>query len=1381
MKKIAIITTGIMGTLILTMLIGLVTLFFYIQSDHCGQFIQDQINQRIPGKMEWTKLNLLLMKGEVAIENYKLSNNGEEITSVEKLHISVDTSKFIKSFYISTLSRIFTSPSSSKAEKNPSYLKTLKQELIIKDITIDKPVVHLVTTPDKSLNVISAFPAAEQKNQIDENQPFRMPFNIVINNITLNSGKFQYKSGTKNINKSKDEDVHTPERARKSDNTDINKNDTLNILIDNIDLTCSGNIADRADLKFDLSMRSAGGDISLNGSVKNIILEPEYKALSEQSLKESEKSPHLLKKDSELLTKKSEPTIQLTANARLIMTELMKMVGTDTKAVSGKLSIHADIAGALNDPSLSCQILYPDDTNSKNTSSAAKSDKEDKKNLASISTDTIAQAIDSRAQIFGRVIKKVLLDVAMKKREVTVNSLEIEHPDARLKANGHISLAQAFPEGFIQGSSDIKKLTGKLHISGQNIDAGKLLDSENIKGIKGFCSLKTDISGSLDNPEISVILNAEKAGYLDYPVVDSAIFDLVFSRGVVNIKKIDLLSCNSAIKLGGTIKVLEKGNNGSFQPVPDPIFDIFANSDKINVTEILNQLKLLENQDIKASLAAKAKMSGTLKDPQVDLNVSGENILAAGQKIRSVLLKAGYKNHKSLIDSLVVTLASDINKNTDVFADKSSKNVKSSHYPISANILELKGWIDKNQKIKMDLLAKKIDLSLIEAVKNADVIKGVASFSIAAESSLNSLQSSKIKGDISLQHVYITGKPFEDFTAKVDFKDNTLNIKGKLNFDLDAGFNVKSKDFSLHGVFNKTDLTPWLAFADVKQIQQGDLTGTIDIKGNADHTDKISGSCDLRKVALNLFKDPAIFASDSISYSQKGSVKKNTLKQKDIWIRSENIKAWVDGKKFSVQKFRTILPENGELVLAASGMIGGGVRAEADATLPVKFASLFVQEMPVMKGKIKLNVKADIKPGADIKNSYLDANVDLIAIDVVLPDSTGGLKLHDINGTIKANANTIRIPKITGQLISATNKGVNSFKNSKASSKNQGEFILGGEAHLKNFIPDNIRAKLTARAIPVNMIEDLSAEFDTELNFKGNLDTSMLYGSVLVNRAQWTGDIHVEKQILSSLTEKNKIRKGIRQKETVSGFLENMKLNVAVKGKKPVIVDNNLAYLEIRPDIRIRGTAATPVVSGRSKINPGIINYQATEFTLTRGIIDFVNPYKIEPELDIESHRKVRDWDILLAVSGTPDNLNFKLTSEPKMEDGDIISLLLRGKTVTELINAEGGTTLSAASMLSQVAASAVSDKLKSATGLDIFEVGFGNNSGDNGIGDMNLTVGKELTDKITVKYGTENKDGIMVGKTSAEYKMMDNVSVSGFQDSEGQFGGEVRYRLEFR
>jgi len=59
------------------------------------------------------------------------------------------------------------------------------------------------------------------------------------------------------------------------------------------------------------------------------------------------------------------------------------------------------------------------------------------------------------------------------------------------------------------------------------------------------------------------------------------------------------------------------------------------------------------------------------------------------------------------------------------------------------------------------------------------------------------------------------------------------------------------------------------------------------------------------------------------------------------------------------------------------------------------------------------------------------------------------------------------------------------------------------------------------------------------------------------------------------------------------------------------------------------------------------------------------------------------------------------------LEQADITSLLLRGKTTNELISSEGGTTFSPENALAQFAASSVQDNMRAATGLDIFEMGF--------------------------------------------------------------------------
>ena len=65
----------------------------------------------------------------------------------------------------------------------------------------------------------------------------------------------------------------------------------------------------------------------------------------------------------------------------------------------------------------------------------------------------------------------------------------------------------------------------------------------------------------------------------------------------------------------------------------------------------------------------------------------------------------------------------------------------------------------------------------------------------------------------------------------------------------------------------------------------------------------------------------------------------------------------------------------------------------------------------------------------------------------------------------------------------------------------------------------------------------------------------------------------------------------------------------------------------------------------------------------------------------------------------------------------------------------------------------------------------------------MREAVGRQrrLSRRMSVKYSVESRDGEMVGRTSAEYKILENLLMSGFQDNTGTFGGELKFRMEFR
>ena len=167
-KNIAITGVFLVAIFITFTLISIASLFFYIQSDHVSQILQSQINRKIPGKMEWSNFNLSLLAGELTLENYRLSLKAHELVSLDRIHIALELSEIIKPFNFLVMLNNF------------DISNMINHELVITDITIEKPHVSLSMTPEQRLNIVSAFTASEEEAEPeDKNKPFHMPFNLV--------------------------------------------------------------------------------------------------------------------------------------------------------------------------------------------------------------------------------------------------------------------------------------------------------------------------------------------------------------------------------------------------------------------------------------------------------------------------------------------------------------------------------------------------------------------------------------------------------------------------------------------------------------------------------------------------------------------------------------------------------------------------------------------------------------------------------------------------------------------------------------------------------------------------------------------------------------------------------------------------------------------------------------------------------------------------------------------------------------------------------------------------------------------------------------------------------------------------------------------------
>ncbi|MBC2710859.1 MAG: translocation/assembly module TamB domain-containing protein [Desulfosarcina sp.] len=100
---------------------------------------------------------------------------------------------------------------------------------------------------------------------------------------------------------------------------------------------------------------------------------------------------------------------------------------------------------------------------------------------------------------------------------------------------------------------------------------------------------------------------------------------------------------------------------------------------------------------------------------------------------------------------------------------------------------------------------------------------------------------------------------------------------------------------------------------------------------------------------------------------------------------------------------------------------------------------------------------------------------------------------------------------------------------------------------------------------------------------------------------------------------------------------------------------------------------------------------------------------------------------------------------------------------------------------MAEMIADTFGDDIKKTTGIDILQLESNGSSDGEDDGGVKVTVGKHLSDRMTVKYAVETKDGEITQRAITEYKLLEHILVSGFQDTKGVYGSELVFRIEFR
>jgi len=1213
------------------------------------------------------------------------------------------------------------------------WLRLLQREVRLSHVLLQDPWADLVVDRNAGVNLMAAlvWPAEEKKAEAPKTNTAELPFNIVFDSLQLTNGRFTFQPA----------------------------DDTTHLELAGLNISGSGNFKNQSGtLQLHCSsVRFNNGDIHpapasilltahLNGEKLGLST---LKVISgETALNLSGSADHLY-------------TVPVIDSVLTIDSQLAELAKTFNLAgdYSGPVGVHLTLNGTIDNPDAGLRL-----------------------------------SVD-KALVGGQPLDRGELAVDLKDRLVKIKTAALQRAGGAITLNGTADLRQAFPTGFLAPPEDINAVTYVLNLTHQvpelEVWVKRFID------LNGATNGKLSLTGRGIKPaDVSAQLVLQGAAQnlmapgMDRPV--DAEVDLLarMDKGTIAVSRFNVVA--DGVKLFG---------EGNFQTADQSVAaKLFLTADDLSRVFAVAGVP-------SASGACEVTLSvdGKLNQPQFSVDLASKKLQFApytfGDIAGTLRLSGGtffldrlhLDNNAStfdatgsihLLDPGKLTLIADphftFTANSDhvdpgdfagsVRGDFAMKAALQGNLEkpagqiivrgakaelsgqklvdtllIDARIEDKRIWLDQllaifapGEQLKgggsvgmdksMDLYLKTSGISVANIQQLGEVFPGKGMLQLDAIAK-GTIDNPDIDGHLMLTDLLVNGEAMEDARLTFGLHDMQAKVGGKLNFDVHASYDLKNGDFNGLLIFDETETAGYFRAAG-KPDFHGTLTGQVEATGNIHDAENAS-------VQMNL---------DALHLLTKGVA----------FIDSERISLKMADRQLTLPQFEMVVLSSGSLKVQGDALLvrnGGRLDMQLDGHIPLAVAGFFSDDLTDATGMITLQGGLT----GDIAAPKIDARVELENIAMTVPGLVQ--KLHSLNGSIIVTPDDIRIEHLKGFL-------------------DTGSFGLTGTIAHEKFTPTAMNVDIAAKSLPLGVPDTLSMLVNADIKITGKNRIAGAAGEIVLLEGLYFKDVEIN--LLQAATDRKRAV-APASSPVVLPYFDTFNLDIKVKNRQPFYVRNNLADLEINPDLRIGGGLNRPIVSGRAEVKSGTITFQRKTFVVKKGVIDFINPYKTEAAIDIESETTIRDWTITLAVKGTPDNLDLKLSSVPTESDSDILSLILFGRTGRELVAGEGGGKRSTAQIMAEMIADTFGEDIKKNTGVDILQLDTVDGAAGQDMAGTRITVGKHLSDRITVKYAVESKDGIVIQRAIAEYKLLERILVSGFQDNQGIFGAELLFRLEFR
>jgi len=632
---------------------------------------------------------------------------------------------------------------------------------------------------------------------------------------------------------------------------------------------------------------------------------------------------------------------------------------------------------------------------------------------------------------------------------------------------------------------------------------------------------------------------------------------------------------------------------------------------------------------------------------------------------------------------------------------------------------------------RCNLNGTNFDLADVPQLRNSRVqIEGRMDFAVQSS---GSLEQPEINATVQMHHLRFDHELAGDFSATGVTQGAQLHVTGRSQFhDAELSFDGDVQpggDWPAAGGvrFSHLNAEPVL-----KAYWGGRVTGHSSVSGELRLQGPLGQPRDLNITG---------------TLSDLSAGVENVLVRNDGPVRFR-----MSGERLTVDQLH-LVGDNTDLSTSGSVHLSGGreldFRAQGKANLQLiqKFNPDFISSGSVV---------VDATVSGSISTPAIQGKVEFSNGSIAYSDLPSALS--DINGTLTFNQNRLEIEALTAHI-------------------GGGLVTLGGHASAYNH-QLNFDLTVKGQGVRLRYPPGISSTANEELHFSGSSSASTLSGEVTINKLAVTPGFD-----FGSYLERNAQAANLPQ---TNPLLNRIRLDVHVVTAPELQMQSAVIRLSGDADLRMRGTAAKPVLVGRADVIEGEAYINGTKYRLERGDVTFTNPVVTTPVIDLQASTQIRDYDITLLLNGkldTTDSLKITYRSEPPLPTADIIALLAFGQTTqqsAQLQQSGQGVLGSGASsaLLAAALNATISNRVQRLFGVSRIKIdpqGLSSETSTTQSGPA-LTIEQQISDKLTVTYSTN------VSQTSqqviqAQYNVTRSVSIVAIRDQNGVISFDVRIR----